>query len=172
MVSNNAVDDIIEKAIFSEDAEVKKYNLEQIRRMASAAGIYLASIQGLYEAAAKGAYARKTVPAINIRGLTYLTARTIFKSALKHKVGAFIFEIARTEIAYTNQSPDEYVTSVLAAAIKERFSGPVFVQGDHFQLNQKKYTADPRAEVKSVEDSTREAIAAGFLNIDIDSSTL
>jgi fructose/tagatose bisphosphate aldolase len=172
MVSSNAIDDMIEKAIFSGDPEVKKDSRKQIRQLASASGIYLASIQGLYEAAARRVYSNKTVPAINIRGLTYLTARAIFKSALKHRVGALIFELARTEMAYTSQPADEYVTSILAAAIKEGFSGPVFVQGDHFQLNMKKFTADPSAEVKSIEDLTREAIAAGFLNIDIDSSTL
>ncbi len=172
MISSNTIDDIIEKAIFSGDPEVRKSNRKQIRQMASASGIYLASIQGLYEAAAKGAYSNKTVPAINVRGLAYLMARAIFKSALKLKVGALIFELARTEMVYTSQPADEYVTSVLAAAIKEGFTGPVFIQGDHFQLNMKKFTAGPAAEVKSVEDSTREAIAAGFLNIDIDSSTL
>ncbi len=172
MVSKNKIDEVIEKAIFSDDAEVKKNSRQGIRRLAAESGIYPASIQGLYEAAAQGAYSKKTVPAINIRGLTYLTAKTIFKSALKYKVGAFIFEIARTEIAYTDQSPDEYVTSILAAAIKEGYIGPVFIQGDHFQFSKKKYVADPKSEIKSVEDSTREAIAAGFLNIDIDSSTL
>jgi len=172
MVLSNTIDDLIEKSVFDSDPAVQKESRKKIRETAAASGIYLASIQGLYEAAAQGVYGNKTVPAINVRGLTYLTARAIFKSALKHRVGALIFELARTEMVYTNQPADEYVISVLAAAIKEGYSGPVFIQGDHFQLNRKRYAADPRAEVKSVEDSSTEAIAAGFLNIDIDSSTL
>jgi fructose/tagatose bisphosphate aldolase len=60
----------------------------------------------------------------------------------------------------------------VAAAIREGFRGPVFLQGDHFQFNAKKHKADPAAETKAIKDLTREAIAAGFFNIDIDSSTL
>src|SRR3712207_688161 len=52
------------------------------------------------------------------------------------------------------------------------FRGPVFIQGDHFQLNAKKYAADPEPEVEAVRAIAREAIAAGFYNIDIDTSTL
>ena len=57
--------------------------------------------------------------------------------------GAFILEIARSEIAYTDQRPAEYVAVMLAAAMREGFRGPVFIQGDHFQVNAKKYAADP-----------------------------
>src|SRR3712207_7686140 len=52
------------------------------------------------------------------------------------------------------------------------FRGPVFIQGDHFQINAKKYAADPEPEVEAVRAIAREAIAAGFYNIDIDTSTL
>ncbi len=172
MVSNNTIDDMIETAVFDSAPQVKESYRQKIRELASTEGIFLASIQGLYEAAAQGLYSNKTVPAINIRGLTYPVARAIFRTALKHRVGTLIFEIARTEMVYTDQPAAEYVISVLAAAIKEGFSGPVFIQGDHFQLSQSKFTLDPREEVKAIEESTRDAVSAGFLNIDIDSSTL
>ena len=32
---------------------------------------------------------------------------------------------------------------MLAAALREGFRGPVFIQGDHFQVNAKKYAVDP-----------------------------
>ena len=163
---------MIEKAVFDSDSQVRERYQQKIRDMASAKDIYLASIQDLYEAAAQGVYSNKTVPAINIRGITYHMARTIFRQALKHKVGALVFEIARTEMVYTGQPAAEYVISVLAAAIKEGFQGPVFIQGDHFQLSQSKFASNPTEEVKAIEKSTREAVDAGFLNIDIDSSTL
>lgn len=172
MVQANTIDEMIETAVFSSDPGEKESTRWKIRDLASSKGIYLASIQGLYEAAAQGAYSNKTVPAINIRGLTYQVARTIFRTALKYRVGALIFEIARTEMVYTDQPADEYVVSVMAAAIKEGYSGPLFIQGDHFQLNQKKYSSNPEEEVKTIEEATRKAINAGFLNIDIDSSTL
>jgi fructose-bisphosphate aldolase class II len=61
---------------------------------------------------------------------------------------------------------------MLAAAMREGFRGPVFIQGDHFQVNHKKYAADPKPEVDAVKQLVREAVAAGFYNIDIDTSTL
>ncbi|HEX8829702.1 MAG TPA: class II fructose-bisphosphate aldolase, partial [Longimicrobium sp.] len=88
------------------------------------------------------------------------------------KVGALILEIARSEIGYTDQRPGEYVAVMTAAAIKEGWTGPLFIQGDHFQLNAKKYKADPNAEMRAVKDLIKEALHAGFYNIDIDTSTL
>ncbi len=73
---------------------------------------------------------------------------------------------------YTAQNPSEYTACVLAAAIKEGFQGPVFLQGDHFQVNQKRYSSGPDKELTAVKELIEEAIAAGFFNIDIDASTL
>jgi fructose/tagatose bisphosphate aldolase len=61
---------------------------------------------------------------------------------------------------------------MLAAALREGFRGPVFIQGDHFQVNHKKYAANPGPEVDAVKALVREAVGAGFYNIDIDTSTL
>jgi fructose/tagatose bisphosphate aldolase len=60
----------------------------------------------------------------------------------------------------------------LAAAIREEYRGPVFIQGDHFQISSKKYASGPEAEVKAIRGLILEAMAAGFFNIDIDTSTL
>jgi len=109
---------------------------------------------------------------MNIRGASYDTMRSIFRTSIAMDGGAFILEIARSEIAYTEQRPDEYVSVALAAALREGFRGPVFIQGDHFQVNAKKYTADPTAELDAVKQLVREGIAAGFYNIDLDTSTL
>ena len=35
---------------------------------------------------------------------------------------------------------------MLAAALREGFRGPVFIQGDHFQVNAKKYAVDPKTK--------------------------
>jgi fructose/tagatose bisphosphate aldolase len=48
----------------------------------------------------------------------------------------------------------------------------VFVQGDHYQFNAKKYAADPEAMTEEIRRACRLAIDAGYRNIDIDSSTL
>lgn len=166
------IDDLIYKAVFG-SAEVKAAARWLIWETAQTLGIRPASIQALYMARGRGEIQQNfTVPAINIRMLAYDSARAALRAANKLQVGALVFEIARSEIGYTDQRPGEYVAVLLAAAIKEGHRGPLFIQGDHFQINAKKYAANAEAELKAVQDLISEAVPAGFLNIDIDSSTL
>ena len=166
------IDYLVEDAVFASDGQTKEEDQQAIRELALDRGIFPASIQGLYEAAGRGLYSGMTVPAINIRGITYHVARAAFRAALKDRVGAFIFEIARSEIGYTGQRPSEYAACVLAAAIKEGFRGPVFLQGDHFQVNPGRYSAEPEKELDAIKELIREAASAGFFNIDVDASTI
>ncbi|MBI2858165.1 MAG: class II fructose-bisphosphate aldolase [Chloroflexi bacterium] len=163
---------LVRDSVFAADDEARDECRSSIRKMALEHGAYPASIQALYEAAGKGQYKGVTVPAINIRGLTYEVSRAVFRAALKSETGAFIFEIARSEIGYTKQKPGEYASCVLAAAIREGYKGPVFIQGDHFQVNAAKYGSNQEKELSAIEELISEAIAAGFYNIDIDASTL
>jgi fructose/tagatose bisphosphate aldolase len=156
----------------SDDLSRKKQVAKRIFEAASKVGIYPWSIHDFYVARGKSKFGGFTVPAINLRSMTYDLARKIFKVAKKNNSGAFIFEIARSEIGYTDQSPTEYSGAVLAAAIKERYSGPVFVQGDHFQVNAAKFEENPDKEIESLQTLIADAISSGFYNIDIDSSTL
>lgn len=165
------MDSLIYDAVFEPNEEIKRSYLVLIKEIAKAAGAIPSSIQGLYEEMGRN-YPNFTVPAINIRGLTYDVARAVFRKAIEKSVGALIFEIARSEIGYTKQRPLEYATTVLAAAVKEGFTGPVFIQGDHFQLVRKNFLSDPDAETSYVKGLIKEAIEAEFYNIDIDSSTL
>ena len=171
-LSKEEIDALVYQAAFATEEIDRVKSRRAILETAYAMGIIPASIQGLYEAAGKGLYRNKTVPAINVRGITYDTARCIFKTALKLNVVAFIFEIARTEAAYTGQKPIEYTTSVLAAAIREGFRGLVFIQADHTQVNAGKFKADPEKELNGIKEYIKEAISGGFLNIDIDASTV
>ena len=171
-VTSEQIDALVKDAALAPDSQAREKSQRKIRELAASQGIYPASIQGLYEAAGKGIYSGKTVPAINIRGITYDVARAVFSAAIKGNVGAFIFEIARSEIGYTNQRPGEYAACVLAAAIREGFEGPVCLQGDHYQVNQAKYSSEPEKELNAIKELIRESVAAGFLNIDIDASTL
>jgi len=171
-VQPDNIDTSVERAVFEPDNKIREEYRRIIRDLASTQGIFPASIQGLYEAAGKGFYHGVSVPAINIRGITYHVARAVFRAAQKNNVGAFIFEIARSEIGYTKQSPGEYASCVLAAAIKEGFKGPVFLQGDHFQVNKKKYGSEPASELTAIKELIRESVNAGFFNIDIDASTI
>ena len=164
------MDSLIYNAVFSEGDE-KTARLLLIKEIAKAAGAIPSSIQPLYEEMGR-AYPGFTVPAMNIRGLAYDVTKVVFRKVLEMNVGAFIFEIARSEIGYTKQRPLEYAAVVLAAAVKEGYQGPVFIQGDHFQLVRKNYLPDPKAETDYVRGLIKEAIEAEFYNIDIDSSTL
>lgn len=166
------IDSLIKTAVFSADSQQKEKHRRIIRETALERGIIPASIHGLYEASGKGLYQGITVPAINIRGITYDIARAVFRAAIKDKVGAFIFEIARSEIGYTLQPPAEYTACILAAAIREDFRGPVFIQGDHFQVRRKMFREDREKETNDIKQLIKEAIDAGFYNIDIDASTM
>ena len=167
-----AIDRLVWTGVFGA-APLRDAARAAVAAQARSAGLYPASIHHLYAARGRGEVPGDfTVPAINIRGLAYDTARALFRARRALDAGAVICEIARSEIAYTDQRPAEYAFVVLAAALREGATGPIFLQGDHFQVNAKKYAADPRGELKAVEDLTAEALAAGFYNIDVDTSTL
>jgi fructose/tagatose bisphosphate aldolase len=158
--------------VMADDGEIKKKLAKKILDLAYKKEIYLSSIHQFYLARGKGEFSGFTVPAINLRSMTYDLAKAIFRVAKRNNSGAFIFEIAKSEMGYTAQPPVEYSSVILAAAIKEGYSGPVFIQGDHFQANEKKFKENPEKELEGLKALIADAIAGGFYNIDIDSSTL
>jgi fructose/tagatose bisphosphate aldolase len=171
---SDSIDNLVRTAVFG-DGDAKADARKKIHLQARRSGAISSSIFPLYKAFGANEIAHKfTVPAFNIRALTYDVARALFRAAMRHNVGAFIFEIARSEIGYTEQRPAEYAACVLAAALAENYKGPVFIQGDHFQASAKKWaTKDGKtSEIKALESLIDEAIAAEFFNIDIDTSTL
>lgn len=167
-----SVDDLVYTAMFSSEPQVKIKAAEIIYQLAVSNKSYPASIQNLYLAAGRKEVGGFTVPAMNVRTLTYDTARIIFRLAKKLNAGTFIFEIARTEQTYTAQNPQDYATAVLAAAVRENYRGPVFLQGDHYQFKVKNFQTDRETEIERIKTAIRESIAAHFYNIDIDGSTL
>jgi fructose/tagatose bisphosphate aldolase len=166
-----ATDRLVWQAVFGngDDREAARWLLWELGQVT---GARPASINELYLARGRGECGGFTVPAINVRMLAYDTARAIFRAARAGKAGAIILEIARSEIAYTEQRPAEYVSVMIAAALREGYALPLFIQGDHCQVNQKKYQADPGAEVGEVKKLIAEEVGAGFYNIDVDTSTL
>lgn len=166
------IDKIVMDLVLTNDVILKKKLAKKILGIAYKKGIYPSSIHELYMARGKGEFSGFTVPAMNLRSMTYDLARAIFRTAKKNNSGAFIFEIAKSEMGYTAQPPVEYTAVILAAAIKESYSGPVFIQADHCQVNAKKFQENPDKELKALQDMIIDSIAEGFYNIDIDSSTL
>ena len=181
----NDIEKLVYQLVFDKSEKAEK----EIRKRARVQGIKLGSSQRLYEARVRNEWSGFTVPAINIRTLTFDTARAVFRQVIKKRIGAFIFELARSEIDYTNQPMSEYVPVVIAAGIKEGFKGYLFFQGDHFQAKAEKFFEDQKKdynpplagsltkvgesqEVEALKKLIKDSIKAGVYNIDIDSSTL
>jgi fructose/tagatose bisphosphate aldolase len=167
-----ALDSLVWTGVFGSD-ELRDPARAAVLEQARAAGVYPASIHELYVARGRREVpATFTVPAINVRGMAYDTARALMRARKALDVGPMLCEIARSEVSYTDQRPAEYAFVMIAAALREGWKGPVFIQGDHFQVNAKRYAIDPQKELQAVRELAAEAIAAGFYNIDIDTSTL
>ena len=167
------MDRVVLDLVSTDNIDDKMKVAKKISALAYKNGIYPSSINEFYMARGRGDVARNfTVPAINLRTMTYDLAKAIFRVAKKNNAGCFIFEIAKSEMGYTNQPPVEYTSVCLGAALKEGWSGPVFIQGDHFQINAKKFKENPEKEIEEIKELIVHAIEGGFYNIDIDSSTL
>ena len=172
---SEAMDSLVWAAVFSSSREEQERARVLIWEAARQTGVRSASIQSLYDAMGRGEVAGFTTPAINLRGMVYESARAVVSAARAHGVGAFIFELARSEMGYTFQRPSEYASVVLAAAVREGFEGPLFIQGDHYQVNPAKFAKGGEvraAEIQAIKDIIAEAIEAGYANIDIDASTI
>ncbi len=167
------IDDLVFTAVFAEDEGTKTFARTVIREIAKQLGVYSASILSFYQAIGTGSIDQSfTVPAFNIRALTYDTTRLLFQLTKEKDLGPYVLEIARSEIDYTAQQPDEYTVVIFAAAIKEGYRGPIFLQGDHYQLSARRFKEDAAQEVNKIKALIDTSLAAGFYNIDIDASTL
>ncbi|MDD5465792.1 MAG: fructose-bisphosphatase class II [Candidatus Omnitrophica bacterium] len=173
------IDKLVYDATFNPDKEVVALCRKLIKDIAASQGIAPRSVYELYVEKAKDT-TKSTTPAINVRGMAYNTARAIFESANAKNVGTFILEIAKSEIKYSGQRPAEYTTSILAAAIKEGYNHPIFLQGDHFQISLEDYAGNIEKKIVGNSDKAREdikklireAVEAGFYQIDLDMSPL
>lgn len=174
-LTQNPIEKIIDQLVhtlqLSSSLSVRKKIFQTILARCRQAGIIPSSINDFYLSQADQPK-DFTVPAINLRGLTYLTAQTIFQTIREQKIAFVIFELARSEMGYTDQPPIVYAGSILAAALKENYSGPVFLQLDHAQVKIKKFQEDPEKEMTDLKNIIQQSVEAGFYNIDIDASTM
>ena len=166
------LESLVEDLVFHPEAGIRGQSFRLLRSSFLKSGATLASIEPLYRAIGRGEAGGFTVPAINIRGLTFLTVRRVLRAMRSIKGGPVIFELAKSEIGYSFQRPMEYAGLVMAGALAENHTGPIFVQGDHYQFNAKNYARDSAGEIESLKKLIQESIDAGYRNIDIDASTL
>src|SRR5712692_9170715 len=155
------MDELARQAVFGAP-EAREQARWLIWEIGQQAGVRPASIHELYLARGRGEVPPFTTPAINVRVLAYDTGRAVFRAARRQGVGALICEIARSEIGYTEQRPAEYVAVMTAAALREGFVGPLFIQGDHVQINAKKYATDRETELAAIRALIDEELHAGL----------
>jgi fructose/tagatose bisphosphate aldolase len=167
-----AIKDIAWSATFSEDEAVVEAARWMVWEASQELGVRSASIHELYMARSRDEYSGWSEPAINLRTQVFDMAAAGCRAAMEIGAGSPIWELARSEQAYTFQRPGEYITSVLAGAIHAGWEGPIFIQGDHYQWNAKNYAKDPEQVTQALHEATLNAMSVGYGNIDIDSSTL
>jgi fructose/tagatose bisphosphate aldolase len=172
MDDKSNIDRLAYTSALSEDEQEKTTAQETIRELAKNAGIYSQSMHEIYMAFGRGELSGFTVPAINVRMLTYDFAQRAFKLAIKHNIGCIVFELANSEQQYTHQPPSEFSASILAGALKAGYKGPVFLQGDHYQMKADIFKTSPEQEISRIKELIKKSIDGLFFNIDIDGSTL
>src|SRR3989337_969179 len=94
--------------VMNDNVAKKRQLAKKIFDVAYEEGVYPSSIHEFYMARGRGEFSGFTVPAINLRSMTYDLARAIFRVSKRNNSGAFIFEIAKSEMGYTAQAPYEY----------------------------------------------------------------
>src|SRR3954466_1088003 len=78
-LATTAMDELVRTAVFGEPV-AREYARWLIWELAQAAGSRPSSIHDLYMARGRGEIGGFTVPAINVRGASYDTARSIFRT--------------------------------------------------------------------------------------------
>src|ERR1035437_4402155 len=146
--NSNKIEALVREMVFGTDGVKEKQR--QLREMAYAGGLFFASIQNLYDAIGRGKYKGFTVPAMNLRGMTYDVARAIFRAALKNKVGPFVFGIARSEMGYTRQPPSEFAAVSGAAACTRGTKAPFLPRLTNPSLAGKPTQPAPKKNTKPI----------------------
>ncbi len=102
------------------------------------------------------------VMAANIR--TQLSTRGIMEAA-KELDAAVLFEIAKSEVGYTGQTPQEFMDGITSIAAELDFNTPYAIHGDHITIKEN----TPEA-IASARELIEAEVAAGFTSYAIDAS--
>jgi fructose-bisphosphate aldolase class II len=85
--------------------------------------------------------------------------------AAKELDAAVMFEIAKSEVGYTGQSPKVFVDTILKHAKDLNFNQPYVIHGDHIGVK-----SPDAKDVGAAADLIRDEISAGFTSFAIDAS--
>jgi fructose/tagatose bisphosphate aldolase len=166
---NRTIDQLVYNAVFQPYDDWREFIHWLIRESAAVMEVHPASLYSFYEAEGKGLIPRMTVPACNLRTLSYDLARPCFRAAHQQNAGPLLFQLSQLEFAFTEQSPSEFASCVLAAAIKEGHVGPVFLQVDRLSGDEASMREHELDIAKSFID---ESINAGFYNFILEATRL
>lgn len=169
---NYVLDNLAYTAQLADKPDLQEFAAKAILEYAPRHNIHTHSIHNLYMAFANGELSGFTVPALNVRTLTYDFSQMVHQHMMEKYIGPVIFEIALSEQEYTSQTHLQYASSIVAGAMKAHYTGPIFLLGDHYQLKASVFKQDKESELARLKVAIRKAIAAQFYNIDIDGSTL
>lgn len=131
------------------------------------AGVHPAPVGPIYRALAQQSIAPLTVPAFNVRGLTFDIVGAIFGRANELDAAGVMFELAPSEAGRGHQSHAQYAAQVCAAAVHVGYAGPVLLQGDHFSL-----ASTDAAEERAIKELALAALTSGYRQIDLDTAAL
>ncbi len=102
------------------------------------------------------------VMAVNIR--IQHCVRGVMEAA-KEMDAAVLFEIAKSEIGYTDQQPDEFARVCKEVAKEVNINTPYCIHGDHITISE-----NTPAAIAGAEDLIKKEIEAGFTSFAIDAS--
>ncbi len=166
------VDRLIYNAVFHHDTQIKGTSRWLIKAIAQEKQIFPASIKGLYAFLETEKKPKMTIPVVRFPGLSYPIARAVIRAAQRNHASAFIFEIEKSQDLRFSQTPGEFVCIILASAIREGFTGPVFIQTNHFQIDPEQYDQDPSGEKNRLLNLIEESIRAGSYNLWLDGASM
>lgn len=167
----DTIERLVYNAQFHASEDVRYYCSWLIREAAAKLTTYPSSLHGLYEAMAAGRIPRFAVPVFRLHVLTYDAARACLRAARERNCAALVFELLNHE-SRDWLSPLRYATAIIAAAIKEAYTGPLFLKSAAAQIVLEYYRDDRDAEMDRIRAHIDESLSAGLFNIDIDTSPL
>lgn len=169
MLRGELVDRLAITAALGDSEDVKEMARFLIRASAISHNIWCDSVSPIFLGIGQGKYQGFTIPAINLRGITYYLARRVFHSARRQKAGPIVFQLSSSEMDITGQPPSEYVSCILAAALRENYSGPVFLQASRIGTRDQKTDSLDLPDIKP-SALIADAIASGIFNLEFECS--
>ncbi|MCX8050029.1 MAG: hypothetical protein N3A55_10300, partial [Methylohalobius sp.] len=152
------LDALLYNALFQPEEKVRYFLCWLIRQAAAGNAIHPASLGGLYAKVARGQAPKFTIPTISLHAMPYWAGRSVFRAM--REVGCGAVALSLDGSAESAPSPLEYATCLLAAAMREGYEGPVFLEAD--------FLCADSDQTGLIQELLEGAINAGFFNVLLD----